>query len=675
MKKLLFGIHNHQPVGNFDWVLKFAYEKSYLPFLEIVRDYPEFKFALHITGPLWEWFEKEAPEIMDILTLLVKRRQVELVVSGFYEPVLAAIPESDRIAQIKKSLNYVKKNFGYNPKGLWLTERVWESEIVHSLVKSGIKYVLVDDFHFIAAGKKKDQLHGYYVTETERETLGVFPIDENLRYLIPFRPVEESIDYIKHIPGEAAIIFDDGEKFGVWPNTYEWVYEKGWLKKFIENVLEDKDIETVHFADYINSTPPLGRIYLPTASYFEMGEWSLPQEAALQFSQLVNDLKERGEFDKYKQFLRGGIWKNFLVKYEESNNMHKKMVYLSKKINEGYGTRKKLKEALYRAQCNDAYWHGVFGGLYLPHLRREIYKNLLIAEREIEEPYVEVEDINCDGEDEILLRSKKLKLSLIPHYGGAVFELSFFPALYNLQDTLTRRFEHYHKGIRVGKREDRGIRSIHELEKTVDEKVARELVYDWYLRYSGFFHVFNKDAKLDDLRYMRYRELGDFVNTPFKYKIEGNSILMWREGGIYDADRKPAKLSKRISLFEDRIELVYNLTVNEVLTHRGCVEFNFKFVEPEFIMNGKTWKKDSSMDISARELQVIDPEAGFSMAIVTEKMAHFYVFPFYTISQSESGLDMVYQGTSIVIARDIVSKNMKYKIRIIFKEDRKDARA
>ncbi|HHF53155.1 MAG TPA: hypothetical protein ENL43_02175, partial [candidate division WOR-3 bacterium] len=54
MKKLLFGIHNHQPVGNFDWVLRFAYEKSYFPFLEIARDYPEFKFALHITGPLWE---------------------------------------------------------------------------------------------------------------------------------------------------------------------------------------------------------------------------------------------------------------------------------------------------------------------------------------------------------------------------------------------------------------------------------------------------------------------------------------------------------------------------------------------------------------------------------------------------------------------------------------------
>ena len=36
---------------------------------------------------------------------------------------------------------------------------------------------------------------------------------------------------------------------------------------------------------------------------------------------------------------------------------------------------------LYRSQCNDAYWHGVFGGLYLNHLREAAYSNLLRAER------------------------------------------------------------------------------------------------------------------------------------------------------------------------------------------------------------------------------------------------------------------------------------------------------
>jgi alpha-amylase len=33
---LALGIHNHQPVGNFDFVFEEAYRKSYRPFLEVL---------------------------------------------------------------------------------------------------------------------------------------------------------------------------------------------------------------------------------------------------------------------------------------------------------------------------------------------------------------------------------------------------------------------------------------------------------------------------------------------------------------------------------------------------------------------------------------------------------------------------------------------------------------
>jgi alpha-amylase len=44
MKRInfLFGIHNHQPIGNFDFVFQDAYEKSYLPFLEVLEKFPSF---------------------------------------------------------------------------------------------------------------------------------------------------------------------------------------------------------------------------------------------------------------------------------------------------------------------------------------------------------------------------------------------------------------------------------------------------------------------------------------------------------------------------------------------------------------------------------------------------------------------------------------------------------
>jgi alpha-amylase len=60
MKKLYitFGIHNHQPVGNFGDVFKEAFIKAYMPFLEELIKYPNVRIAFHSSGPVYEWAEK-----------------------------------------------------------------------------------------------------------------------------------------------------------------------------------------------------------------------------------------------------------------------------------------------------------------------------------------------------------------------------------------------------------------------------------------------------------------------------------------------------------------------------------------------------------------------------------------------------------------------------------------
>ena len=52
MKKIniAFGIHNHQPVGNFDFVFEEAYNKSYLPFLELLEKHPRIRMAQHLNA-------------------------------------------------------------------------------------------------------------------------------------------------------------------------------------------------------------------------------------------------------------------------------------------------------------------------------------------------------------------------------------------------------------------------------------------------------------------------------------------------------------------------------------------------------------------------------------------------------------------------------------------------
>ena len=143
-------IHFHQPVGNFDEVIERACDKCYMPFLETLNKYPDIKMTFHFTGCLLEWAEHNRPELLSLVKDMVSRGQIEMMSGGFYEPILASIPERDRLSQIKLLNEYVKDKFSYEPKGAWVAERIWEPGLPSVYSDAGIKYVILDDKHSIA---------------------------------------------------------------------------------------------------------------------------------------------------------------------------------------------------------------------------------------------------------------------------------------------------------------------------------------------------------------------------------------------------------------------------------------------------------------------------------------------------------------------------------------------
>lgn len=474
---LLFGVHAHQPAGNFERVVNEAHERCYGPFLRTVADYPDFRFAAHFSGPLLDQLAARYPEDMRLLGAMVARGQAELFGAGDTEPVLAAIPHRDRLGQIRRLSSKLESRFGQRPQGAWLTERVWESAVVPALAESGIRYVTVDDYHFLATGRTASELDGFYTTEEDGRTLDVFPISEELRYRLPFAPAAEAVSYIESLvaPGRAsaAVYFDDIEKFGVWPETFAWVYERGWLREFIERVLASPRIEASTYAGFHANQRTRGIVYLPTTSYIEMNEWSLPAEAADRYAALVRAERDAGRFAAVKGFLRGGIWRNFLSRYPEANWMHKRMLGLSTRLDAlpAGDANEPLRDLLYLAQANDAYWHGLFGGLYLPHLRRGVYRHLLALERALDRcaprPVSERADPDHDGIDDLFFRSAELQAVIRLDGSAAVRELSSYALMQNFGDTLRRHREHYHDRAKKGIAESaaakgEGIASAHD---------------------------------------------------------------------------------------------------------------------------------------------------------------------------------------------------------------------
>ena len=476
--RFAFGLHLHQPVGNFDHVFAQHVEDVYRPLLDALADREFLPVVLHLSGPLLEWLEQHEPSYLDRLGRLAADGSVELLLAGFYEPVLASLPRADRVEQIQWMHEAVRHRFGVDARGLWLTERVWEPELAADLADAGVRYALVDDRHFLVTGFTADQLHAPLWTESDGKRVALFPIDERLRYLIPFRPPEETADYLRELRGAGhrlAVLADDGEKFGGWPGTKEWVYGKGWLDRFMATIgglVTRGEVLLSRLDDALDTVPSGGLAYLPTASYREMEAWSLPPDAALRLVRLERDLGESRVAGPDGALLRGAHWRNFLVKYPESNRMHKKMMALSALARGRRNASPAVRRAIGRAQCNDAYWHGVFGGLYLPHLRDAIWRNLAEAEAALRQGQAlawEVLDLDGDGNDEIWIHSAAFSALVSLARGGAVEEYTVFARGVNCANTLTRRREAYHdlaleRAAEQTAAVEGGAASIHDIE-------------------------------------------------------------------------------------------------------------------------------------------------------------------------------------------------------------------
>lgn len=678
---LAIAIHNHQPVGNFDFVFEENFNKAYLPFLEVLERHPGVKISLHQSGSLLEWLINYKPDYCRRVKTLVDTGQVEILGGGYYEPILPIIPDEDKIGQILAYRDYLKDVFGAAPRGVWLAERVWEPHLPKPLADALVEFLLVDENHFIEAGLATPDLYGYYVTEELGRVVRLFPILKTLRHAIPFKPPGEVIKYLRQEAvskgAKLAVFGDDGEKFGGWPDTYKSVYEEGWLEQFFSLLERNASwLKLESFGKYIDQHSPLGRIYLPVASYNEMEEWALPVKTQHKYGEVLETAKQNSQAN-WPNFVRGGIWRNFFMKYPESNRLHKTMLRVSKKVwkmPDGQARTTALRE-LWQGECNCAYWHGIFGGLYLPHLRLALYQHLINAEtlaeteRRKTKSWVSASsaDYDGDGKNEILLESDIYSIMLKPDTGGHIIEWSNRPGKVNLLATMTRREEAYHKKIRSlaeSALKEQNSGNIHELVRVKEKGIDQYLQYDWYERVSLIDHFLCSGAAQEEFSKSKYGEEGDFVNQPYQSEITKSTkglgvVKLWRDGHVWDkGEFLPIRIEKDISVAagSDKVQILYKLS-NSGKPINVCfgVEWNLAFLsdnhptsnyqvgeEPQQLFSHSASYKD------VKEVKIIDDLRKFKFSLCWDIASELWVEPLGVVSQSESGFERVFQQLMLI---------------------------
>ncbi len=687
--------HIHQPVDNFEWVFEHAFERSYRPLLQFIERHPSVKVGIHLSGPVLEWLENKQPDYLDQLANLVKRNQIELIGGAFYEAILPIIPDEDKLAQIQMMRDYVQDLFGTDIHGFWLAERAWEPHLPKIFEEANIEYVMIDDNNVRICGFDEEEVLHAFTTEEQGKQVTVIPINEKIRYLIPWKPAIQTFEYLsslRNVYDDSRLVFviSDAEKMGIWPaeegrSTYDVCYVTGydglpWLDKwftFIE-ILDWVVSITPH--EYLRHYRPMKLIYLPNASYDRMEVWALPTESRRRLETLLEDATLNRVYSTYLdgnkiarneevlQFSKGTFWRNFLVKYPESNAIHKRVMFgrniviQAEKLVGKTETIKNAWKEIYKAECNDIYWHGLFAGIYYIFLRHAAFKHTInaqkIAEQILKEhgvlPPVQLikEDVEKDGNDEIVLQNDELAVFIKPHDGGSIYEIDQKQSAYNILTVMTRRMEAYH------------------------DKSAK-IVQDRWRRTAFRDHFISPDTSLDQMIDDTFQEWGDFSSAKYEVILcetqnEIARTILAKQGSV-----KACKLNltKEMVIKAGSREISINYTIEANPENLNTLQATF-IPEINFIMTGDPKKVEASIDSSAIDLfknQVLfgkhftstDPGNGVTVKIQLEQETQLFLIKLESKAKSELGWESLYQGTGLYPLIEInLSPGMKTQIQI-----------
>ena len=680
--------HAHQPVGNLPWIIEEAYQKAYLPLIQTITKYPNIKSNIHFSGPLLIWLQENHPEYLEQINILLRRQQIEIIGGGFFEPVLAVIPDRDKEKQIQLMIDWWRENFKIIPTGIWLAERVWIPSLPPILKKMGINYTFIDDYLFRIVGFTEDHTYYSYMTENQGKSLIIFPINEKIRYLIPWKNPEETIQYLmkgRDKKNEKIIVMiSDMEKMGVWPagdlTTYDICYGDGyngipWMKRFFDAISSNSWIKPILISKYLKKHHPRGLIYLPTSSYDKMAIWSLPTPLRKRLENLYLKINQNGiESDltvDIKAFTQGSIWQNFMIKYSQANIMHKRMLICRDKIET---TEKELPhlsqdhfsniwEKVLASQSNDAYWHGLFGGVYHRFLRHTTHKHIILAEHLLDKLRTKeglkeftgkIQDVLLDGQPDGILENNNVSCYISSLNGGSIFSLNLKECGYNFLNVLTRQKEAYHTS-------------------------EMPFVQDRFEKWAFQDHFLLPQVSPDTLQKDTYRDLGDFANNLYEITQNTDQSLTFLRMGVIKLGEKSIQtiITKEFLLNHTKLLITYDISFSE------AIETETLFFSPEINVVASSYPYKTVGTINEEQFDLGNIHTWFncqtvriedlnelehvSIAIEFSKAVECVIFPIFSILKSDVGFEEIYQGTSIFPKIKILGKEFHFDIEMSLK--------
>ncbi|MEM1638977.1 MAG: alpha-amylase/4-alpha-glucanotransferase domain-containing protein [Desulfurococcaceae archaeon] len=620
----VFILHFHQPHGQLKYINERIFENSYRMLLEVFKQFSDLKFTVHISGPLLIYLKNTHSDWLEEMLKLGDIGTIEFMAGTISEAVLPLVPSDLRLSHITRYIELFESLAGFKPKGFWLPERVWEPWLPEVLAKAGLEYVVIDDSTLRKTGFSHEKTKYAWITEESGYSVKVLFIDEKLRYILPWEHPDKVIDYMAQYASDADALLlwgSDAEKFGEW---WDRDSSRRWLVEFLSKLRFEKRILMVHPSEYLREHDVKGYIYLDTGSYDKMLEWS------------------------------GGFFRNFLVKYVESNNMHKKALWVKSKLVKAQGKLKEIPLDYYMAYCNDAYWHGLFGGIYLAHLRQAIYESLIRSEKIAEDAINHFEsnsikrilaDFDYNGREELIIETPELNLYVSPWDGGTLFEYDTKkPGFeHNIQDTMTRYREPYLEGTSFNP--------------------------DWYRRTSWRVHIWGIETSIHDwINNTPFKDMSDLALHRYNTVLTEDPRVFYLRtiGNVYYHGSKSASVfvEKRVELKNKGYYIHYVVRNLDDSIVKGKIGFEYHLAwkvdrdqerKPYYLVNGKTYSIDQWFSGGANTI-ILRSEVYPDIILRTDQSIGVWIATLSSYARTEKGLKTIPQGLAVMFVRDVELK-------------------
>lgn len=246
-------------------------EKSYIPtnqhLLALLREHPEFKLSISITGTILEQLERWAPEALRSFQELCATGRVEIVAETYHHSLAFFYSRSEFETQVQMHHDIVQRLFGQSPKVFRNTELSYNNDLAYWADQAGYKGILTEGWDPILGWRSPNFVYRPSYTNNIRLLMKNYKLSDDIAFRFSNQNWSEwplTADKFTNWLNESGDatnfnLFMDYETFGEhqWDNTGIFGFlnhlPKEWLKQTGNSFMTVSEVIDTHEpVDYVD---------------------------------------------------------------------------------------------------------------------------------------------------------------------------------------------------------------------------------------------------------------------------------------------------------------------------------------------------------------------------------------------------------------------------------------